>query len=260
MRTVVRQAAINDAAEGSVRLEIQIDPTSYAPHVGGLIEALEIVLDEAKAAMARTGLSIGVIVAASRIRHPMEARALARLAIKHMEDGVVGFGLSNDEWIGDTQDWEGAFRIARNAGLPGVPHGGELRGADHVRQVVNALHPARLGHGVRAIEDPRLLDELIDAGIAFEICPSSNVQLGVFARLSDVPLAQLVAAGAIVVLGADDPLLFHSRLLAQYEVARDVFGFTDVQLADLARSSIRASFASGDDKTRWLAGDDAWLA
>jgi adenosine deaminase len=259
MRRVVRQAAINDAAEGSVRLEIQIDPTSYAPYVGGIIEALEIVLDEARASAIATGVSIGVIVAASRIRHPMEARSLARLAAKHMDDGVVGFGLSNDEWSGSTPEWEGAFRIAHNAGLPGVPHGGELRGADHVRQVVAALHPARLGHGVRTTEDPQLLEELVNAGTAFEVCPSSNVQLGVFASLDEVPLPQLIAAGATVALGADDPLLFHTRMLAQYELAREVFGLTDAQLADLARSSIRASFASDSDKADWLAGVDAWL-
>ena len=262
MRTVVETAARLDAADGSRRLEIQIDPTTYAPAVGGIINALDIVLDEARLASQRYGVQVGVVVAASRLRHPIEARTLARLAARHAGSGpgdVVGFGLSNDEWAGDTAAWEGAFRIARNAGLPGVPHGGELRGPDHVRAVVAALHPSRLGHGVRATEDPRLVDSLVEAGIAFEVCPSSNVHLGVFPGLADVPLRPLVNAGATVALGADDPLLFRTRLNDQYAIARNL-GFSDAELADLARSSIRASFATDDDKATWLAEIDDWLA
>lgn len=262
MRRVVQAAVANDVREGSRRLEIQIDPTSYAPHVGGLVEALEIVLDEAARSSELYGLSVGVVVAASRLRNAMDAQTLARLAVRHAGDGpgqVVAFGLSNDEHAGSTEDWSHAFAIARRGGLPGVPHGGELCGPDHVRRVVDALAPARLGHGVRATEDPGLLARLVDAGVAFEVCPTSNVHLGVYETAADVPLRALVNAGATVALGADDPLLFFSRLTDQYEVARDVHGFTDAELADLARSSIRASFASDSDKTRWLRDVDAWL-
>ncbi len=263
MRRVVAAATANDVREGSRRLEIQIDPSSYAQHVGGLVEGLEIVLDEARQASSTYGLSVGVIVAASRLRHPMEAETLARLAARHAGDGpgqVVAFGLSNDERAGVTEEWSHAFSIARRAGLPGVPHGGELSGPDHVRRIVDALHPTRLGHGVRATEDPALLNELIDRGIAFEVCPTSNVHLGVYETARDVPLRMLVDAGATVALGADDPLLFFSRLTDQYAVARDAHGFTDRELAALARSSITASLASPTDKTGWLAEVDAWLA
>lgn len=263
IRRVVQAAVANDAREGSRRLEIQIDPTSYAPHVGGLVEALEIVLDEARAASDVYGVGVGVVVAASRLRNPMMAETLARLAVRHAGDGpgeVVGFGLSNDEHAGVTEEWSHAFSIARRGGLLGVPHGGELCGPDHVRRVLRALAPARLGHGVRATEDPALLAELVEQGVAFEVCPTSNVHLGVYERAADVPLRQLVDAGATVALGADDPLLFFSRLTDQYELARDVQGFSDVELAALARSSISASFASPSDKQRWLYEIDTWLA
>jgi adenosine deaminase len=263
MRRVVHAAVVNDVREGSRRLELQIDPSSYAPHVGGLVEALEIVMDEAQRAGATYGLSVGVIVAASRMRHPMEAETLARLAARHAGDGhgeVVAFGLSNDEQAGVTEDWSHAFSIARRAGLPGVPHGGELSGPEHVRRIVDSLGPTRLGHGVRTVEDPALLAELISRGIAFEVCPTSNVHLGVYETVADVPLRTLVDAGATVALGADDPLLFFSRLTDQYELARDIHGFTDTELAALARSSIRASFASPTDKSVWLSEVDEWLA
>lgn len=262
LRTVVRSAAAEDAAEGSRRLELQVDPTSYAASVGGLQPALEIICDEAASASRRTGVQVGIVVAASRVRHPFDARTLARLAARHAGQGpgeVCAFGLSNNEWEGDTAEWDAAFRIARRAGLPGVPHGGELRGPEHLAEVVEHLRPTRIGHGVRAVEDRDLLARLVDAGVAFEVCPASNVHLGVYRSLADVPLTTLLDAGARVALGADDPLLFLSRLIAQYEAARDVHGLGDPELAGLARASIEASFAPDADKARWLAEIDDWL-
>ena len=252
MRRLIREAAEDDAAEGSVRMEIQADPTSYAPYVGGITPALEIIIDEARAASRDTGVDIGVIVAASRMKHPLDARTLARLAASFAGEGpgdVVGFA-----------SFAPAFRIARRAGLVGVPHGGELLGPSSVREVVSALAPARLGHGVRTSEDPDLLKAVVDAGIALEVCPTSNVHLGVYTDFSQVPLPTLLSAGATVALAADDPLLFRSRLVAQYEVARDVFGLSDEALASLARSSIDASLASPSRKAAWKADIDAWLA
>ncbi|HLS26889.1 MAG TPA: adenosine deaminase [Beutenbergiaceae bacterium] len=263
MRRIVAEAAEADAAEGSGRLEIQVDPTSYAPHVGGLTPALEIVQDAARQASRDTGVDVGIVVAASRTRHPLDARTLARLAAKHASDapgGVVGFGLSNDERRGDTAQFGPAFKIAARAGLALVPHGGELLGPDHIREVLQYLRPHRLGHGVRAAEDPALVEHIVAEGIGLELCPSSNVSLGVYSDASEVPLRPLVQAGAQVALGADDPLLFGSRLNDQYRIAREHHGFTDPELADLARSSIRVSLASASVKQRLLAGVDDWLA
>lgn len=263
MRRVVREAAEDDAAEGSVRLELQVDPTSYAPHVGGITPALEIVLDEAKSATRETGVEVGVIVAASRTRHPLDARILARLAAQYAGDQpgeVMGFGLSNDERTGSTADFANAFQIARRAGLSLVPHGGELLGAESVREVMNHLAPQRLGHGVRAAEDPDLLNRLVEENVSFEICPASNVSLGVFHNAGELPLRQFLDAGASVALGADDPLLFRSRLVDQYETARDAHGLTSAELSDLARDSVDASFASESSKRAWRRRISQWAA
>ncbi len=263
MRRIVAEAAAADAAEGSGWLELQVDPTSYAPFVGGITPALEIVLDEAKLASERTGVGVGIVVAASRTRHPLDARTLARLAAQHAGDGpgqVLGFGLSNDERRGSTPEFAAAFRIAAKAGLASVPHGGELLGADHVAQTLSELHPDRIGHGVRSIEDPAVLEQIVAADITLEVCPGSNVALGVYREAQDVPLRRLVDAGARVALGADDPLLFGSRLSDQYEAARSVHGFDDAGLADLARGSILGSRAPASRKADLLAGVDRWLA
>ncbi|WP_034648811.1 adenosine deaminase [Cellulomonas sp. HZM] len=262
MRRIVTEAALDDAAEGSGRLEIQVDPTSYAPFVGGITPALEIVLDAARTAGEHAGIEVGVIVAASRMRHPLEARTLARLAARHAGDGpgqVVGFGLSNDERRGDTGEFAPAFAIARRAGLASVPHGGELLGPSHVDAVLDHLEPDRLGHGVRSAEDPRVLERVVDGGVALEVCPASNVSLGVYGSAREVPLRTLTEAGALVALGADDPLLFRSRLTDQYRLAREQLGFSDDELARLARSSVLASRASATTKARLTAAVDDWL-
>ena len=263
LRRIVQEAAEDDAAEGSGWLEMQVDPTSYAPFVGGLTPALEIVLDAARVASATTGCQVAIVVAASRVRHPLDARTLARLAARYAGDGpgeVVGFGLSNDERRGTTEDFGPAFAIATRAGLASVPHSGELLGPGSIRATLAALGPDRLGHGVRSAEDAALLDRIVRAGVGLEVCPSSNVALGVYPTLADVPLRQLVDAGARVALGADDPLLFGPRLLAQYEIAREVQGFPDADLAGLARSSVDVSRAPHDVRKRLLAGIDDWLA
>ncbi|HOA03448.1 MAG TPA: adenosine deaminase [Dermatophilaceae bacterium] len=263
MRRVVAEAAADDAAEGSRWLELQVEPSSYAPHVGGLTPALEIVLDAAREASIDSGIGVGIVVAASRIRHPLDARTLARLAARYAGDGpgtVVGFGLSNDERRGATADFAPAFDIARRAGLALVPHGGELLGPTSVQETLGALRPDRLGHGVRSVEDPRVLDEVAEARVALEVCPGSNLAMGVYATPREVPLLELVGHGIPVALGADDPLLFGSRLVDQYTLARDALGCSDRQLADLARDSLRASRAPEQVRLTALRDVDAWLA
>jgi adenosine deaminase len=257
---LIFEAAEDDLREGSGWLEIQVDPTSYAPWLGGLTPALEIILDSAREATDRTGIGVGVIVAASRIRHPLDARTLARLAARYAGAGVVGFGLSNDERRGDTAAFAPAFRIARDAGLAAVPHGGELRGPDAVAACLDLLGAVRIGHGVRSVEDPSLVERLAERQVPLELCPTSNVALGVFAQPADVPLRTLMDAGVPIALGADDPLLFGPRLLAQYEEARTVHGLSDADLARLARESVHASRAPDATKAHLLDAITTWLA
>ncbi|WP_405644558.1 adenosine deaminase [Streptomyces uncialis] len=259
IQRLVREAAEEDIRDGSGWLEIQVDPTSYAPRLGGLIPALEIILDAVETASRDTGLGIRVLVAANRMKHPLDARTLARLAVRYTDRGVVGFGLSNDERRGMARDFDRAFAIARDGGLLSAPHGGELTGPSSVRDCLDDLHADRVGHGVRAAEDPRLLKRLADRQVTCEVCPTSNVALGVYDKQEDVPLRKLFDAGVPLALGADDPLLFGARLNEQYVIARDVHGFSDPELAELARQSVRASAAPTGTKESLLADIDTWL-
>ena len=260
VRRLVREAAEDDVADGGRWLEIQVDPSGYAARFGGITAFTDLVLDAVREAGAATGLGIAVVVAANRTRHPLDARTLARLAAQYAGRGVVGFGLSNDERRGSTADFAPAFAIAERAGLLLAPHGGELLGPDSVRTCLDVLHADRLGHGVRVAEDPELLDRVVARGVPLEVCPVSNVALGVYSDLTSVPLPQLLAAGATVALGADDPLLFGSRLAGQYATMRAAHDLSDTDLAELARMSVRASRAPETAKSDMLAEVDAWLA
>ncbi|MDQ1746864.1 MAG: adenosine deaminase [Frankiaceae bacterium] len=258
---LLRERAEDERAAGSRWLEIQVTPSGYVPRLGDLVTATEAFCAAAAAAEASTGVGVRIVVAANRTRPPWEAETLARLAVRLAATGapIVGFGLSNDERQGRPADFAKAFRLARAGGLVAVPHAGELLGPRAVAETVRSLAPARLGHGVRAAEDPAVLALLASREIACEVCPASNVALGVFESHAAVPLRALESAGVPVVLGADDPLLFGAGLVEQYAAARDVHGYGRDDLARLAAASVRhAAGMPAELATRMLADIAAW--
>jgi adenosine deaminase len=265
VRRLVREIAEDERTAGSGWVEVQVDPSSYAARLGGLQPAVEVVLSAMAEASAQTGVGMALVVAANRTRHPGDAETLARVARRFADPpgggpSVVGFGLSNDETKGRPEEFAKAFRIARDAGLLSVPHAGELRGARSVQGAVEALHADRLGHGVRSVEDPQTVRLLAERGVVLEVCPASNVALGVAGAVELVPVRQLRDAGVPVALGADDPLLFRSGLLEQYAAVRAQQGLDDSALAGLAGDAVRGSAAPAQVKARLLAGIQAWLA
>ncbi|HET6818807.1 MAG TPA: adenosine deaminase [Mycobacteriales bacterium] len=256
---LILEIAEDELAAGSRWLELQVTPTGYATRLGDLVTAMDVFTGAAAAAEAATGVGMRLIVAANRTRPPWEAETLARLAVRHAPDGVVGFGLSNDERAGRTRDFAKAFRIAREGGLAAMPHAGELLDASAVAHAVDVLAPKRIGHGVRAAEDAGVMRLLAEAGIACEVCPASNVALGVFSGHEAVPLRALEEAGVPVVLAADDPLLFGTGLIEQYVAARDVHGYGRSDLARLSRASVEHSTMPAHLRTKVLADIAAWL-
>jgi adenosine deaminase len=257
---IFRERAEDELAEGSRWLELQVTPTGYATRFGDVVTATEIFCSAAAAAEEATGVGVRLVIAANRTRPPWEAETLARLAVRMASHGVVGFGLSNDERLGTPAEFAKAFRIARGGGLVALPHAGEMLGPRSVEAAVRELEPRRLGHGVRAAEDPQVLDLLAARDIACEVCPGSNVALGVFAGHEAVPLRDLEQAGVPVVLAADDPLLFGAGLVEQYAAARDVHGYGRDDLARLAVASVTHSTMPEQLRTTMLRDIDAWCA
>jgi adenosine deaminase len=255
---VVRERAEDEAADGSRWLELQFTPTGYATRLGDVVTATEVFCAAVAAAETATGVGVRLVIAANRTRPPWEAELLARIAVRMSSYGVVGFGLSNDERVAGAAEFAKAFRIARDGGLIAVPHGGEMLGPTSVEETVHALHPRRLGHGVRAAEDPRVLDLLASRGIACEVCPGSNVALGVFAGHEAVPVRELERAGVPVVLAADDPLLFGAGLLEQYAAVRDVHAYGRDDLARLAAASVTHSTMPTGLREPMLRDIDEW--
>lgn len=254
IRRVIVEAASDDAADGCGWLEIQVDPTSYAPVFGGLESVLEAVLAGAAAAP----IPIGVLVASSWRSPPSHALSLARLAARYAADGVVGFGLSNDERGAEVADFAQAFGVALDAGLLTAPHSGFYTPATHVRDCVELLGATRIGHGTSAATDPHVVELLATREVALEICPTSYPPFGVH-ELTAIPLRTFLSAGVPVALSTDDPLLFGVGLAGQYEICRTSLGLTDEELASLAASGIRASAAPEELKARMLTEVAKWL-
>jgi adenosine deaminase len=252
---------VDDAAMAGA---IWVEPAIYPPHHGDRIgppeAVLEIVLDALSAAAADHGIRAGLMVSADRTVDPAVAVALARLAAGYADSGAVAFGLANDETGFPPEPFAEAFAIARDAGLLSTPHAGELEGPDSIRGALDALGANRIQHGVRAIEDPDLVRRLADEQICCDVCPTSNVLLSVCASIAEHPLGALLDAGVPCSVNADDPLLFGSHLLEEYELCREQLGFDDGRMAAIASASIRHSGAPGQVKQRAQDAIAEWLA
>jgi len=260
---LLREVAEDAAAEGAVWIEPAVWITQATADRIGLPDpeaVLQLLLQAASDAQAATGVGIGLMVATSRIHPPDQAEALARLAAGYAGHGVVSFGLAGDEALGPAEPFAGAFHIARAAGLMSTPHAGEHGGPESVRAALELLGAQRIEHGVRAIEDPLLVQRIVDEGICLDVCPTSNVQLSVTDSLEHHPLPALLAAGVTLSLNADDPVIFGCGLLDEYELARRAFGLDDFALANIAANSVRCSGAPESIRTSALARIDAWLS
>ncbi|MFV0308155.1 MAG: adenosine deaminase [Desertimonas sp.] len=248
-------------AAGCVYIEPSFWAGNHRSKFASDAAAWEALIETFDDAAARHGLAIGYMAPVDRVVDtPDDAVALANLAVSLRERGVVALGLHNDEVGHPPGDFVDAFGIARAGGLLSTPHAGELEGGGFVRDSVDLLGADRIQHGIRAGEVAGLVERLAEGQICLDVCPTSNLMLGVVADLADHPLPGLLDAGVPCSLNADDPLLFGVGVLDEYELARTSLDLSDPQLAAIARASIDHSGASDDVKTGARAGIDAWLA
>lgn len=188
------------------------------------------------------GVDIGWNLDAIRHYGPEHAMQVAELAAERVNDGVISFGIGGDEERGPAEWFEAVYRFARSKGLRLTAHAGETMGPDSVWTALK-IGAERIGHGIRAVEDPVLLRHLRDAQVPLEICISSNVATGAVASLGDHPVRRIFDAGVPVTLNTDDPGIFNTTLDAEFELAARGFGFSDDELCGIVENGFRHAFA-----------------
>ena len=238
------------AAEGAVYVEMFSSPERpkslgipYATWLGALVDAVD---------RAKHDFDIEARLIAICIRHlgPDRALALAQQVVAEPHPYVVALGMGGDEGKFSPADFAPAYRLAHENGLGCTIHAGEVRGPESVWAAIRDLPVTRIGHGVRSSEDPKLLEELVRRGIALEVCPGSNLALGLYPNRDAHPLHRLIEAGVRVTLSSDDPPFFHTTLGAEYDNA----GLDAAALRKITRTAIEVSFAEEMLKAKLLKG------
>jgi adenosine deaminase len=220
-----------------------MSPKTYADALGeGILRA-----------KAKTGIEARMIVTGVRHVGVEAVEQAARFAAKSGNALVTGFGLAGDERIGHFEDFVRAFEIAREAGLGITVHAGELTGWETVESALDHIKPSRIGHGVRAIENPDLVKRIANEGVVLECCPGSNVALSVFAGFAEHPFPELRKAGCKVTLNSDDPPYFWTSLKREYDIAAEHFGMDEKDLLGVTKTAIEAAFVDRKTRTALLA-------
>lgn len=193
-------------------------------------------------AAAEFGISVGWVLDISRNVRPIEhGLTVADWVISGRENGVVALGLGGPEIGHPPELFAEAFDRVLAAGMASVPHAGETVGAESVRGALRGLKAQRIGHGVRCLEDAELVAELRVRQIPLEVCPTSNVCLGVAASIADHPLPQLMAEGLYVTINSDDPPMFNTTLTDEYLKIAEAFDFSEETIEQLVLNAARAS-------------------
>lgn len=243
-------------ADQNVRhAEVTFTPVTHLV-LGTPADTLEAGLIEGRAAAAELGVSIGYVldIVRSFLDQGEPTLAFALRLHARAPGAVVGLGLGGPE--GGDHPYEplrDVFARAKAAGLRSLPHAGELLGPQSIRNAIEILGADRIGHGVRCIEDPALVDELARRKIPLEVCPSSNVALGVVPSLAEHPLPRLLAAGVDVSLATDDPALFGVELVEEHVRCANEFAFTTSQISELVAASLRHAIVDETRRAAWLA-------
>lgn len=240
------------AAEGCIYAELTVSPShgkamglSYEQLVGAVARGIEDARDA-------TGIEARITITCVR-HYPVEdAIEAARLAAAHPHRLVTGFGIAGDENAGSFADFAPAFAIAHKAGLGCTAHAGEAAGPESIRSALAHLPISRIGHGVRAVEDKALLAELAARGLVLEVCPSSNVCIGVASDMAHHQIRALKDAGVKVTINTDDPLYFDCTIGSEYAAVKQHCGFSDADLLAATRNAIESAFLDAPTRARLL--------
>lgn len=248
-----------EAAEGVLYLETAIEPNIYAPRLGTLEQVTRTMLAAFAEASRDAGIEVGGLLTIYTDGDLGITEDLARLAAAHAGRGITAFGTAGFVEPGNLGRFRRHAQIVQAAGLPVVSHAGQTGGPDSIAEALDELGARRISHGFRAIESAELTRRLADEQIVCDICPVSNVRLGVVSDIALHPAPQLLAAGVPVTLNADDQLWFSAGITDQYEIARTIWGLDDAAISAFARAGTLATGMSAGTRDRLLSGIDGWL-
>jgi len=214
---------------------------SYQDHVDGIVAGIDD---------ARRDYDIEGRLIVTCVRHFGIDRAMkvARQVVANPHPHVVGFGMGGDEAAWPPALFKDAFEYVAAAGLPCTVHAGEWAGPDMIRQAIETLPVQRIGHGVRAIEDAVLVEEIAERGITLEVCPGSNIATGIYPSREAHPLRALRDAGVRVTLNSDDPPYFATSVGREYDQAAREMHLVDEELRDITLAAIDAAFVDDGAK------------
>jgi len=248
-RRLTEAVLAKSAADGVIYTEMFIAPDICGGgDAGAWAEYLAAIVAGADAAKKAHGIEARFISTAIRNLGPEAAENAARVTLAHPSPMLTGWGMGGEERHLKAADFARAFAIAGEAGLGLTSHAGEICGAESVAETLDHLQVARIGHGVRSIEDPDLVRRLADEGVVLEVNPGSNVALSVFPDLASHSIAALREAGVPVTISTDDPPYFHTDMIKEYRELAATFGWTPADFAEMNRVALDAAFL--DDDTR----------
>ena len=251
---IARENVEDAAAEGIDHIELRFSPAFIADFYGlEPVAVAETVCDAVAEAAARLPVTVKLIGIISRTYGPEKAWVEVEAALACRDRGIVALDLAGDElgWPGEL--FVDHFRRAREGGLRTIAHAGEAAGPQSVRQALDELGAERIGHGVRAVEDPALVERLAERRVPLEVCPTSNVQTSTVPGYGQHPLGRLLAAGVVATLNTDDPSISGIDLPHEYRVARERLGLGDAELATLQRNALVAAFLDDEEREELLA-------
>ncbi|CAM2801008.1 adenosine deaminase [Prescottella defluvii] len=239
------------AAAGVRHAEIFFDPQAHVSRGVPLQVVLDGILDALAASEREFDVSSGLIAAFLRDQPVHDAEEVLA-EILRLQAPIVGIGLDSAEVGYPPTLFEDVFAHARAEGLHVVAHAGEEGPPEYIWQALDVLGVERIDHGVRCLEDPALVQRLVDEEIPLTVCPLSNVRLRVVDSIAEHPLRTMLRAGLRVTVNSDDPAYFGGDVGENFAQLRTGIGLTDAEVDTLARNSIEASFASPARKAELL--------
>jgi aminodeoxyfutalosine deaminase len=258
IRLLTYEVATEMAAQNIRYAELTLTPWTSV-QAGVPIEAYVDAVEDARVAAERDhGIRMRWIYDIPGESGLPSAEDTLQYALHHAPETLIGFGLGGPEVGVDRPQFKHVFDQARAAGLHSVPHAGETTGPQTVWDAIRDLGAERIGHGTSAVQDPALVEHLVEHRIPLEVCPTSNIATRAVDELENHPIRQLVDAGVVVTVNSDDPPMFGTTLNREYEIAAELLDLDERGIAELAKNAVHASFMDDTDKVALVAEIDTY--